>query len=290
MWLIETSERSASRHLVRFLFSLTSPRPCYPRSFRSTRISTAHQYRKHQRYLEARVQNSKWLGCVWTPEWHTQIYLWWLEISWLFSVWPLFFSQIGSPTLLLASKHATFLRFRLTWTSSYVRVRRLGQPRNALKKRSCRYEGTKWVCIGSDRCCLRGNKNWGVVLSVVNNSIIFQGPFQMKWSISPWLCHRSLANSRCLDLEMLCARWGILSSFLSTFWEWKRNRSFDIFWAEKLKRYIYICSNQSRVPDVVFFWSHLQLSIGEVSAVDWGSERRVKCLGWWVSLADSWPI
>ena len=76
----------------------------------------------------------------------------------------------------------------------------------------------------------------------------------MKWSISPWLCRRSLANSRCLDLEMLCARWGILSSFLSTLWEWKSTRSFDIFWAEKMKRYW--CSNQSRVMDVVFVWSH----------------------------------
>ena len=31
---------------------------------------------------------------------------------------------------------------------------------------------------------------------------------------------------------------------------------------------------------MVFFWSHLQVFIGEVSAVDAGSERRVKCLGW----------
>ena len=77
-----------------------------------------------------------------------------------------FFSQIGSPTLLLASKHATFPCFRLTWTSSYVRVCRLGQPRDALNMRSCRYEAAK-----IEGSCFQ---------SVANNSIIFQGPFQMK--------------------------------------------------------------------------------------------------------------
>ena len=80
-------------HLVRFLFSLTSPRPCYPRSFRSTRISTAHQYRKHPRYLEARVQNSKWLGCVWTPEWYKFICGGWKFTMSLFSLAIVFFSN-----------------------------------------------------------------------------------------------------------------------------------------------------------------------------------------------------
>ena len=55
MWLIETSWKSAPRHLVQFLFGLTSPRLCYFRSFRSTRTWTAHQYRKHPRHFEIKI-------------------------------------------------------------------------------------------------------------------------------------------------------------------------------------------------------------------------------------------
>ena len=101
------------------------------------------------------------------------------------------FSQIGSPNLLLANKHATVVPLRVTWISNRVRAHRLGQP-----KIVC----AKWVRIGSDRSCLRDNKNEGSGFSVLNDSINFGGP--MKWSISPWLCHRSLGKSRCLDLEM----------------------------------------------------------------------------------------
>ena len=130
-WLRPLKDRL---HVTRsgFSLSLTSPRPCYPRSFRSTRISTAHQYRKHPRYLEARVQNSKWLGCVWTPEWYKFISGGWTFTMALFSLAIVFFSNytVQTPNLLLANKHATFLRFQSTWTSSCVRVCRLGQPRN----------------------------------------------------------------------------------------------------------------------------------------------------------------
>ena len=45
----------------------------------------------------------------------------------------------------------------------------------------------------------------------------------MKWSISPWLCQRSLANSRCLDLEMPYAL--LVWIQLKWVWHWRGSTS-----------------------------------------------------------------
>ena len=131
------------------------------------------------------------------------------------------------------------------------------------------------IPIGSDRCCLRGNKNmrgrvfsgaWfhhfpGAFLDVVKyfTMIVPQESGQLSLSrLGNAMCE--VGNSVQLSFHLLRP---------------EKEPIFDTFWAEKLKNGW--SSNQSRVLDVVVFWSHLQVFIGEVSAVDAGSVWRVKC-------------
>ena len=254
--------------------------------------------------------------------WVIQIYLWWLEIYygllWLFSVWPLLFSNWVHQIFCWQAKHAAFLLFRLTWTSSCVRVRRLSQPRNGLTNCRCQVNPHwKWQVLPEGQQNLKGR--------VVSGA----------WDFTMVLSQESgqLPLSRLGDA---ISEVGVLSSFLFSFSECKKHDFLISFGAEKLKRYW--SSNRSWVFMWYFCWSHLQVlvgsflvclyfisnsgcestswiftplkpesveilkgvagaaghwsgsDIGEVSAVDAGSDWSVKCLGWWVSLADSGPI
>ena len=203
------------------------------------------------------------------------------------------FSQmLGSPNLLLASKHATYSkRFRLTWISSCVRVRRSGQPRNGL-------EDCRW----SDMCCLRGNKNWEVGFSVVHGSIFSRG--LLRWSEvfhtmvlpqeSGQLPVSRLGDAiRSAGMNPTASEVGNSVSFSFHLLRMDTTRSCDIFLGRKSERYftplkLEFVEILKGVADATGHWSGSD--IGEVSAVDAGSDWSVKCLGWWVSLADSGPI
>ena len=196
------------------------------------------------------------------------------------------FSQTGSPTLLLASKHATYSkRFRLTWISSCVRRRRSGQPRNGL-------EDCRW----SDMCCLRGNKNWEVGFSVVHASIFSR--CLLRWSevfhhgsatgvwptpvVSTWRCHTLCWHeSNCLRGEEFCP------FFFSTFWEWTKHNFLISFWARKDGKILIFQSFMSHgcwiISCVSLIHFHLQLWIHEVNFhtfetwICWNPERCRRC-------------